>query len=82
MARIATVPVDSAAGPLSEIFDHAREVYGYVPGVLQVMLVDPNVAFPVNALYEHLHLRPDSPITRLQREMLATVVNGLVGGAP
>jgi hypothetical protein len=82
MARIPTVSVESAAGPASEIFHHAREQYGYVPGVLQVMLVDPDVAVPIGALYQHLNLRPDSPFTRLQREMLATVVNGLVGGAP
>ena len=82
MARIPTVPVESASGPLSEIFEQAREVYGYVPGILKVLLVDPNVAVPVKALYEHLNLRPESPISRLQREMVATVVNGLVGGAP
>ena len=82
MARIPTVPAESAAGPLSDVFDHARQLYGYVPGILKVLLVDPNVAFPVNTLYEHLNLRPESPITRLQREMVATVVNGLVGGAP
>ena len=82
MARIPTVPADSAAGPVSEIFAHAREVYGYVPGVLQVFLVDPKVAVPTGSLYEHLNLRPDSPFTRVQREMLATVVNGLIGGAP
>ena len=82
MARIPTVAADSAAGPASEIFAHAREMYGYVPGILQVLLVDPNVTAPVGALYDHLNLRPDSPFTRVQREMLATVVNGLVGGAP
>jgi len=27
-------------------------------------------------------MRKSSPLSRLQREMLATVVNGLVGGAP
>ena len=82
MARIQTVSADSVAGPASEVFDRAREEYGYVPGILQVLLVDPGVAVPVGALYEHLNLRPDSPFTRVQREMLATVVNGLVGGAP
>jgi hypothetical protein len=64
------------------LFDTIREEYGYVPGVTQVLLVDPAVAWPVKTLYEYLNLRPDSPFTRLQREMLGTVVNGLVGGAP
>jgi hypothetical protein len=27
-------------------------------------------------------MRKSSPLSRLQREMLATVVNGLIGGAP
>jgi hypothetical protein len=29
-----------------------------------------------------LNEREGSPLTKLQREMTATVVNGLVGGAP
>jgi hypothetical protein len=33
-------------------------------------------------IYQYLHLRKTSPLSRLQREMMATVVNGLVGGAP
>jgi hypothetical protein len=56
--------------------------YGYVPGIFKILLTDLEIAGPVAAVYTHLHLRPDSPLTRLQREMLATVVNGLVGGAP
>jgi hypothetical protein len=36
----------------------------------------------VGRLYNHLHMRPSSPLTRVQREMLATVVNGAIGGAP
>ena len=55
---------------------------GVVPGVFQVLAVDLGVARPAGALYRHLHLRKSSPLTRLQREMLATVVNGKVGGAP
>jgi hypothetical protein len=46
------------------------------------MFRDLNIAFPGGWLYNYLHLRKSSPLTRLQREMLATVVNGLVGGAP
>ena len=30
----------------------------------------------------YLHMRKSSPLSRLQREMRATVVNGLIGGAP
>jgi hypothetical protein len=50
--------------------------------VFQVLAVDLQVAPPVGALYRHLHLRKSSSLSRLQREMLATIVNGKVGGAP
>jgi hypothetical protein len=33
-------------------------------------------------LYSYLNERKGSPLSRLQREMVVTVVNGLVGGAP
>ena len=33
-------------------------------------------------VYNRLHLAKSSSMTRLQREMVATVVNGKVGGAP
>jgi hypothetical protein len=61
----------------------ARRQYGGVaPGIYNVLARDLKVAIPANWLYNHLHLRKTSPLTRLQREMLATVVNGLIGGAP
>jgi hypothetical protein len=37
---------------------------------------------PSSWVYNYLHMRKSSPLTRLQRELLATVLNGLVGGAP
>lgn len=33
-------------------------------------------------LYGHLHLRRRSRLSRVQREMVAVVVNGKIGGAP
>jgi hypothetical protein len=59
-----------------------RQYGGVVPGVFQVLAVNLRVAGPVGALYNYLHLGKSSSLTRLQREMLATVVNGKVGGAP
>jgi hypothetical protein len=59
-----------------------RQYGGVVPGVLRVMLYDLKVGRAMDTLYRYLHLRRSSPLTRLQREMLATVVNGKVGGAP
>lgn len=43
---------------------------------------DSQLALAARQIYEHLNLRKDSPLTRVQREMLATVVNGLIGGEP
>lgn len=59
-----------------------RRLGGAVPGIMRVLLYDLNVGIPASRLYNYLNLRKSSPLTRLQREMLATVVNGKVGGAP
>lgn len=83
MANILTIVPEKARGVRSLFFRIVRRQYGgVVPGVFQVLAVDLKVAPAVGALYSHLHLRKSSPLSRLQREMLATVVNGKVGGAP
>jgi len=55
---------------------------GILPGIFRIMLRDLQVAIPTTWLYSYLNERKGSPLSRLQREMVATVVNGLVGGAP
>ena len=83
MPNIMTVVPERARGLRRLLFRLARRQYGgVVPGVFQILAVDLAVARPAGALYRHLHLRKSSPLTRLQREMLATVVNGKIGGAP
>lgn len=83
MARITTISPEEATGLQKELFDNVRQQYGgVVPGVYKILLVDLKLGGPVGELYRHLHLRESSPMTRLQREMVATVVNGIVGGAP
>jgi hypothetical protein len=83
MPDIMTVVPDKARGIRKLFFGWVRRQYGgIVPGVFQVLAVDLRVARPAGSLYNHLHLRRSSSVTRLQREMLATVVNGKVGGAP
>lgn len=83
MANIETVVPGKARGVRGLFFRWVRGQYGgVVPGIFQILAVDLRVAGPVGALYRHLHLRRASPLSRLQREMLATVVNGKVGGAP
>jgi hypothetical protein len=83
MTRVLTVAPGEARGIRRLLFTWVRRQYGGVlPGIFQVLAVDLKVARSVGALYNHLHMRASSPLTRLQREMLATVVNGKVGGAP
>jgi hypothetical protein len=83
MANILTIRPDGARGLRRLFFTWVRRQYGgIVPGVFQVLAVDLKVARPAGALYSHLHLGKSAALSRLQREMLATVVNGKVGGAP
>lgn len=83
MANLLTIVPERARGIRKLFFRWVRGQYGgVVPGVFQVLAVDLRVARPAGALYNYLHLRKYSPLSRLQREMLATVVNGKVGGAP
>lgn len=83
MSNIMTIAPEGATGIRKLFFGWVRRQYGgIVPGVFQVLAVDLRVARPVGSLYNYLHLRKSSSLSRLQREMLATVVNGKVGGAP
>jgi hypothetical protein len=83
MANIMTIAPEQAKGVRKLFYRWVRGQYGgVVPGVFQVLAVDLRVARPAGALYNHLHLGKASSLSRLQREMLATVVNGKVGGAP
>lgn len=83
MSNIMTIAPERATGIRKLFFGWVRRQYGgIVPGVFQVLAVDLRVARPVGSLYNYLHLRKSSSLSRLQREMLATVVNGKVGGAP
>ncbi len=82
MARIPIVSPESAEGPRRDLLTRFQQEYGFIPGVLKVLLTDLEIAGHSKGIYEHLQFRPTSPITRVQREMVATVVNGLVGGAP
>ena len=81
--RIKTIAPGEARGLRRLILGVARRRYGgVVPGIFQVALVDLLLGALLDRLYAHLHLRRRSPLSRVQREMVATVVNGKVGGAP
>ena len=81
--RLTTIVPERARGVRRLLMAIARRQYGgVVPGIHQIALVDLRLGVLMDRLYHHLHLRRRSPLTRLQREMLATVVNGTLGGAP
>ena len=61
---------------------YRSSIWGELPGVFKILLIDFRVAISTSWLVYHLNERKGSPLTKLQREMTATVVNGLVGGAP
>jgi len=55
---------------------------GAVPGIARVQLADLRLAWLMTRLFQHLHMSRRSALTTVQREMVATVVNGLIDGAP
>ena len=83
MARILTLDPEHARGVRRALVWMAKRQYGgTVPGIFKILAQDLNIGLPLNWIYNHLQMRKGSPLSRLQREMLATVVNGLIGGAP
>ncbi len=83
MTRILTIDPEQARGLRKLlVWVNKRQYGGVVPGIYTILARDLNIALPTGWLYNYLHMRKGSPLTRLQREMLATVVNGIVGGAP
>lgn len=83
MARILTVATEEVRGLRRLMVAWNRRRYGGVrPGIFEILMPGLQVVGATGWLYNHLHMRKSSPLSRLQREMLATVVNGLIGGAP
>jgi hypothetical protein len=82
MARIKTVSEGEARGIRRLLVWYTKRQYGYLPGIFRILLPDIGLARHSGAIYNHLQLRRDSPLSRLQREMVAVVVNGHVNGAP
>jgi hypothetical protein len=82
MARIKTVSEGDARGIQRALVWYTKRKYGYLPGIFQILMSDMSVARRAGAIYSHLQLRRSSPLSRVQREMVAVVVNGHVSGAP
>ena len=82
MSRILALSLDTAEAPQRALLEQVMAEIGYVSGTQRLLLVDPQIGRPGRQLNEYLILRPDSPFSRLQREMLATVVMGMIGAKP
>ena len=74
MAWIEQVPVDQATGELKGEFDAAMDRAGRVWNIVHIMSLNPKAMTASMGLYGAL-MHGESPLTRQQREMLATVVS-------
>ena len=74
MPWIQQIPVADATGLLKEEFDAALARAGRVWNIVHIMSLNPNVMRASMNMYKAL-LHDDSPLSRVQREMLATVVS-------
>jgi alkylhydroperoxidase family enzyme len=78
MAWIKQVPVGEAAGLLKQQFDEALKRAGRLYNIVHVMSVSPRVLKDSIGLYLAL-MHGDSALTRVQRELIATVVSAELG---
>jgi len=74
MPWIHQVPVDEATGLLRKLFDDALKSAGRVWNIVHIMSVNPKVLRDSIAFYGSIMFK-ESPLTRAQRELLATVVS-------
>ncbi|HEX2030324.1 MAG TPA: hypothetical protein VHL78_02830 [Actinomycetota bacterium] len=77
MPWIEEVPLEHAAGVLKEEFDAALERAGRVWHIVHVMSVNPEALRDSMRFYVTV-MKGDSPLSRVQREILATVVSAEV----
>jgi len=54
------------------VWVNERRYGGVVPGIYRILARDLNTLIPTGWLYNYLHMRKSSPLSRLQRETLAT----------
>ncbi len=74
MAWIREIPREEATGPLREELDAAMARAGRVWNIVQVMSLNAPVLRAAMAHYGAIMFGP-SPLSRFQRELLATVVS-------
>ena len=74
MPWIRQIPIAEATGLLKRQFDAAKRRAGRVWHIVHVMSLNPEVMRDTMAFYGSL-MNGHSPLTRAQRELLATVVS-------
>ena len=74
MPWIRQIPIEEATGLLKKQFDEAVERAGRVWGIVHVMSLNPRVLRDSMGFYSAVMFK-DSPLSRVQRELLATVVS-------
>lgn len=75
MAYIPYVPYEEAAGLLEKLYDrYGRMARGWVDNILRIHSLNPASMEHHVTLYAHL-MRGRSPLSRVQREMIAVTVS-------
>lgn len=75
MAWIPIIGPDASRGRLRKIYDEALRRAGKVFQILQIQSLRPDVLEVSTRLYTTVMHSPHSPLTRAQREMIATAVS-------
>ena len=76
MAYIAYVPYEDAEARLAELYDRYRDADGSLDNILKIHSLNPRSMRDHVQLYAHL-MRGPSPLSRIQREMLAITVSAV-----
>ena len=74
MPWIRQIPIDEATGLLKKLFDEAVQRAGRVWRIVHIMSLNPRALQSSMGLYSTL-MFGSSPLSRAQRELLATVVS-------
>ena len=75
MAYIKTVGDTDATGVLARQYEAARGRSGSVAQIIRLHSLDPQALRASMQLYLATTVRPDSPLGRMEREFIATVVS-------
>ena len=78
MPWIKQIPVSEATGLLKKLFDEALERAGRVWRIVHIMSLNPKAMRDSIKFYVTI-MMGESPLTQVQREMLATVVSAELG---